>query len=158
MRKTETQELTEAVQLYLDLMYDGDVKKFDRVFASTSQLHGFREGKMTCWPAAQYKEVLAGRKSPKALGSPREEQILLLDFASLTQALAKVRVRIKTTWSSSTTSPTTSSASSGSSLPRHTIARVESGNCRLGLCNWPPSRISLGLSGASGQARVWSIL
>jgi Putative lumazine-binding len=94
MRKTETQELTEAVQLYLDLMYDGDVKKFDRVFASTSQLHGFRGGKMTCWPAAQYKEVLAGRKSPKALGSPREEQILLLDFASLTQALAKVRVRI----------------------------------------------------------------
>ena len=49
---------------------------------------------MTCWPAAQYKEVLAGRKSPKALGSPREEQILLLDFASPTQALAKVRVRI----------------------------------------------------------------
>ena len=46
MRKTETQELTEAVQLYLDLMYDGDVKKFDRVFASTSQLHGFREGKI----------------------------------------------------------------------------------------------------------------
>jgi Putative lumazine-binding len=92
--KTATQELTEAVQLYLDLMYDGEVGKFDRVFASTSQLHGFREGKMTCWPAAQYKEVLAGRMSPKALGSPREEQILLLDFASPTQALAKVRVRI----------------------------------------------------------------
>jgi Putative lumazine-binding len=94
MRNTATQELTAAVQLYLDLMYDGDVEKFDRVFASTSQLHGFREGKMTCWPAAQYKEVLAGRKSPKALNSPREEQILLLDFASPTQALAKVRVRI----------------------------------------------------------------
>ena len=61
MPKTPTQELTEAVQLYLDLMYDCDVGKFDRVFGSTSQLHGFREGKMTCWPAAQYKEVLAGR-------------------------------------------------------------------------------------------------
>ena len=80
MPKTQTQELTEAVQLYLDLMYDCDVGKFDRVFCSTSQLHGFREGKMTCWPAAQYKEVLAGRKSPKALGSPREEQVLLLDL------------------------------------------------------------------------------
>lgn len=94
MPKTATQELTEAVQLYLDLMYDCDVAKFDRVFAPTSQLHGFREGKMTCWPAAQYKEILAGRKSPKALGAPREEQILLLDLASPTQALAKVRVRI----------------------------------------------------------------
>jgi hypothetical protein len=94
MPKTAPQELTEAVQRYLDLMYDGDVGKFDRIFAATSQLHGFREGKMTCWPAAQYKEVLAGRTSPKALGSAREEQILLLDFASPTQALAKVRVRI----------------------------------------------------------------
>jgi Putative lumazine-binding len=94
MPKTAPQELTEAVQRYLDLMYDGDVGKFDSVFAASSQLHGFREGKMTCWPAAQYEEVLAGRTSPKALGSGREEQILLLDFASPTQALAKVRVRI----------------------------------------------------------------
>jgi hypothetical protein len=94
MSNTQTQELSEAVQAYLDLMYDGDVGKFDRVFYRTSQLHGFREGKMTCWPAAQYKEVLAGRKSPKALGSRREEQILLLDLTSPTQALAKVRVRI----------------------------------------------------------------
>lgn len=89
-----TQDLGKAVQLYFDLMYDCDVAKFDRVFAPTSQLHGFREGKMTCWPAAQYKEVLAGRQSPKSTGAPREEQILLLDVASPTQALAKVRVRI----------------------------------------------------------------
>ena len=92
--QTTTQELSEAVQLYLDLMYDCDIGKFDRVFGGTSQLHGFRDGKMTCWPAAQYKEVLAGRKAPKVLGAPREEQILLLDVASATQALAKVRVRI----------------------------------------------------------------
>jgi hypothetical protein len=94
MSNTQTQELTEAVQLYLDLMHDGDLSKFEQVFCSTSQLHGFREGKMTCWPAAQYKEILAGRKSPKSLGSRREEQLLLLDVASPTQALAKVRVRI----------------------------------------------------------------
>lgn len=94
MTTTPLQELEGAVQLYLDLMYDGDVAKFDRVFCPTSQLHGFREGKITCWPAAQYKEVLAGRKSPKAQGAPREEEVLMLDFASPTQALAKVRVRI----------------------------------------------------------------
>jgi putative lumazine-binding protein len=94
MPANATQELTNAVQLYLDLMYDCEVGKFDRVFASTSQLHGFRDGKMTCWPAAEYKEILAGRKSPKSLGSPREEKILLLDVASPTQALAKVSVRI----------------------------------------------------------------
>lgn len=94
MIASQTQALADAVQLYLDLMYDCDVSKFDRVFASTAQLHGFRDGKMSCWPAAQYKEVLAGRQSPKALGSPREEQLLLLDITSSAQALAKVRVRI----------------------------------------------------------------
>jgi hypothetical protein len=94
MPDTPTTELAQAVQLYLDLMYDGDAAKFDRVFCPTSQLHGFRDGEMTCWPAAQYKEVLAGRKAPKAQGSPREEELLLLDVASPTQALAKVRVRI----------------------------------------------------------------
>ena len=94
MSRDLMRELTEAVQLYLDLMYDCDVAKFERVFCATSQLHGFRDGQMTCWPAAQYKEVLATRQSPKSLGAPREEQILFLDIAAPGQALAKVRVRI----------------------------------------------------------------
>jgi hypothetical protein len=86
--------LTQSVQRYFDLMYDCDLSRFDRVFYSSAQLHGFREGKMTVWPMAQYKEVLAGRQSPRAQGSPREEAILMIDFASPTQALVKVRVRI----------------------------------------------------------------
>jgi hypothetical protein len=86
--------LTQAVQRYFDLMYDCDLAHFDRVFYPSAQLHGFREGKMTVWPMAQYKDVLAGRKSPRSLGSPREEAILMMDFASPTQALVKVRVRI----------------------------------------------------------------
>jgi hypothetical protein len=36
MTTTQTQELIQAVQLYLDLMHDCDVGKFDRVFCSTS--------------------------------------------------------------------------------------------------------------------------
>jgi hypothetical protein len=88
------QDLTQAVQRYFDLMYDGDTARFDRVFRSTAQLHGFREGQMSMWPAPQYKEILAGRSSPKSLNAPREEEILLVDFASATQALVKVRVRI----------------------------------------------------------------
>jgi Putative lumazine-binding len=88
--------LMEAVQRYFDLMYDCDVSRFDRVFRSTAQLHGFREGQMTVWPAQAYKEILASRQSPKALGAPREEQILLVDLASDTQAMVKVRVRINT--------------------------------------------------------------
>lgn len=87
-------EMSDALEKYFDLMYDCDVRAFDSVFASTAQLHGFREGQMSCWPAAQYKEVLAGRTSPKAQGAPRETQVIMLDFTAETQALAKVRVRI----------------------------------------------------------------
>jgi len=94
MNMTDINALGAAIDRYFNLMYDCDVAHFDRVFASTAQLHGFREGQMTCWGAAHYQQVLAGRTSPKATGAPREQQILMLDFASPTQALAKVRVRI----------------------------------------------------------------
>lgn len=94
MNTTDINDLNAALERYFDLMYDCDVANFDKVFAATAQLHGFREGEMTCWPAAQYKEVLAGRTSPKASGAEKGDDILLIDFTSSSQALAKVRVRI----------------------------------------------------------------
>ena len=89
--------LQTAVRRYLDLMYDSDLGHFDGVFAPTAQLHGFRDGRLTLWSAAQFKEVMASRPSPQALKAPREEAILFLDFAAPDQAVAKVRVRIGAT-------------------------------------------------------------
>jgi hypothetical protein len=86
--------LTDAVQRYFDLMYDSDTSRFERVFRASAQLHGFREGQMTMWPAQTFKEVLADRPSPESQNAPREEEVLLVDFASADQALVKVRVRI----------------------------------------------------------------
>ena len=94
MNMIDIAALSASLDRYFDLMYDGDVADFDRVFASTAQLHGFRDSEMSCWSAAQYKEVLAGRTSPKDQGAPREHEVLLMDFTSPPQALAKVRVRI----------------------------------------------------------------
>ncbi len=93
---SSVETLTQAVQRYFDLMYDSDTSGFDRVFRSTAQLHGFRDREMAVWPAPKYKEILAGRPSPKSLNAHRQEEILLMDFASSTQALVKVRVRINT--------------------------------------------------------------
>ena len=90
-------ELLQAVQRYFDLMYDCDTSRFDRVFRSSAQLHGFRQGQMTVWSAQAYRDILASRQSPRALGAPREEQVLFVDLASATQALVKVRVRINAT-------------------------------------------------------------
>ena len=88
------QALLEAVQEYFELMHDCDLSRFDRVFAPSVQLHGFREGAMACWPAQTYQDILANRQSPKSLGAPRADEILLIDVASATQAFVKVRVRI----------------------------------------------------------------
>jgi hypothetical protein len=86
--------LTEALQGYFDLMYDCDTSRFDRVFRSTAQLHGIRDGQMVMWPAETYKDILARRQSPKSLKAARADEILFVDFTSASQALTKVRVRI----------------------------------------------------------------
>jgi hypothetical protein len=88
--------LLEAVERYLTLMYDCDVSRFDQVFAPTAQLHGLRDGEMNLIPAADYKKRLAARTSPQSKGAPRLQEVLLVDFASPTQAIVKVRVRSDT--------------------------------------------------------------
>ena len=89
--------LTEALQGYFDLMYDCDISRFDRVFRSTAQLHGIRDGQMVMWSAETYKDVLTKRQSPKSLKAARADEILLVDFTSGSQAMTKVRVRIAST-------------------------------------------------------------
>jgi hypothetical protein len=95
-RQSGVQALMQGVQRYFDLMYTSDLSHFDRVFRPTAQLHGLRDGEMRVLTAQAYREILAGTPSPKSRGAAREEEILLVDFTSPGQALAKVRVRINT--------------------------------------------------------------
>ena len=88
--------LLEAVERYLTLMYDCDVARFDEVFAPSAQLHGLRDGELRLIPAADYRNNLASRPSPQSKNAPRLQEVLLVDFASPTQAIVKVRVRIDT--------------------------------------------------------------
>jgi hypothetical protein len=88
--------LLEAIERYLTLMYDCDVSRFDQVFAPSAQLHGLRDGELHIIPAADYRKRLASRTSPQSKGAPRLQEVLLIDFASPTQAMVKVRVRIDT--------------------------------------------------------------
>lgn len=98
MDQSKSQEdvdsLRQAVRRYFDLMYDSDVSRFDRVFRSTAQLHGIRNGEMRMLTAQTYRDALARSPSPMSQNAPREEEILLMDIASGSQALVKVRVRI----------------------------------------------------------------
>jgi hypothetical protein len=86
--------LLEAVDRYFALMYDSEMLHFDQVFASSAQLHGLQDAELRLIPAQDYKKMLASRSSPKSKNAPRLQEILLVDFASPTQAIVKVRVRI----------------------------------------------------------------
>jgi hypothetical protein len=88
--------LLDAVERYFDLMFDSDVSRFGQVFAPSAQLHGMRDGNLRLLPAQDYKNALASGPSPKSKNAPRQQEILLVDFASSTQAIVKVRVRIDT--------------------------------------------------------------
>lgn len=88
--------LLDALDRYFDLMFDNEVSRFEQVFASSAQLHGLREGNLRPLHAQDYKRALASARSPKAKNAPRQQEILLIDFASPTQAVVKVRVRIDT--------------------------------------------------------------
>jgi hypothetical protein len=92
----EVEPLLAAVERYFALMYDNDVARFAEVFAPTAQLHGFRDGELRIIPAADYRNALASRPSPQSRNAPRLQEVLLVDFASPTQAIVKVRVRIDT--------------------------------------------------------------
>ena len=94
MDATTHMSLIAAVENYFQMMFDSDVDRFDQVFAPSAQLHGLRDGNLRILPAAEYRRILASNPSPKSNNAPRQQEILLIDFASPSQALVKVRVRI----------------------------------------------------------------
>ena len=69
--KTAHGTLLAAVSQYLDMMYDGDLSRFDAVFAPTAQLHGVPDGQVRMLPAAEYRRLLSSRPSPQSKKAPR---------------------------------------------------------------------------------------
>jgi hypothetical protein len=91
---TTTNSLLDAVERYFDLMFDSEVSRFDHVFAPSAQLSGLRDGNLRVLSAQEYRNALTSGPSPKSKNAPRQQEVLLVDFASPTQAVVKVRVRI----------------------------------------------------------------
>ncbi len=89
-----TQDVRDLVGRYFELLYTCDVSQFGQVFDPAAHLYGLGDGDVVVWTADHYRQLLAGRESPKKLGSRREEAILQIDIAAPTQAFAKVKVRI----------------------------------------------------------------
>jgi hypothetical protein len=83
-----------AINNYFDLMYDADDHHFPEVFHDACLIHGLRDGKLTAWSAAEFRDVMRGRASPAAMKSPREQEIVSIEHMAPDLAAAKVRVRI----------------------------------------------------------------
>jgi putative lumazine-binding protein len=90
----ETQAIMSAIAGYFDLMYDADDSRFLDVFHGACLIHGLRDGKLTAWSAAEFRDVMRGRPSPAAMKSPRDQVILGIGHTLPDLATADLRVRI----------------------------------------------------------------
>lgn len=95
---TDPAGLIQAIQRYFDLLHDFDALRYDQVFRASATLHGVNAaGAVTVFTAAAFKAWCAGQPTPESRNEPRQEQVLLIDFASPDQAMVKVRVRMNAT-------------------------------------------------------------
>jgi Putative lumazine-binding len=90
----ERKAIEEAVQTYLDGLYEGDTQKLARVFHETSALTGDIDGKLTIVPRDKWLDAVKNRPSPKSKNLSRHDEILEIDIAGPTTAFVKVKCAI----------------------------------------------------------------
>ena len=90
----ERKAIEEAVQTYLDGLYEGDTQKLARVFHETSALTGDIDGKLTIVPRDKWLDAVKNRPSPKSQNLSRHDEILEIDIAGPTTAFVKVKCAI----------------------------------------------------------------
>jgi hypothetical protein len=91
MPSSETAEITATVQTYFDGLYEGDADKLAKVFHPTSSLASEDNGALTQMPREQWLDRVRSRKSAKAEGHPRHDEILQIDQSSPTSAFVKLK-------------------------------------------------------------------
>lgn len=90
----EITAVSQALQIYFDVMYECDLEKFDRIFHPTSSLFTMQDGEFNLRPFAQYRSEISTRTPPKSVSQPRIDEILQIGMLSSEIAFAQVRVRI----------------------------------------------------------------
>jgi Putative lumazine-binding len=83
--------LREAVQTYLDGLYEGDADKIASVFLPTSALTQVFENELKITPRDVWLDAVRNRPSPKASSLVRQDHVLVIDLISSTLAHVKVK-------------------------------------------------------------------
>lgn len=82
--------LAQLLRDYGDALFDGDVGKLGALFHPQAMLYGEVRGQPYRKTLAQYLEVVAGRRSPRALGEQHGMNVLSIEVTH-TIALARMR-------------------------------------------------------------------
>lgn len=88
-------ELVQAMQLYFDGFYDGDVETLEKVFHPDCHLISGTGGTLANDPMEAVYARVRGRSSPAAAGQARYDRILSIDLAGPETALVTCRIAIE---------------------------------------------------------------
>lgn len=79
---------------YFEVIHSQDLTLFDQVFHKDCCLYGVKDDQTVLRPYQVYRDAVANRQSPKELGNPRKDEILMVDQLSPNMALAKVQLQM----------------------------------------------------------------
>ena len=79
---------------YFEVMHVQDMDLFDKVFHPECVLYGVVDGALNVRPYALYRQEVATRSSPAALGNARDDRVVLFDQISATAAIVKPQLQM----------------------------------------------------------------
>ncbi|HJM51424.1 MAG TPA: nuclear transport factor 2 family protein [Alphaproteobacteria bacterium] len=88
------QEIAEALAVYFDGFYEGDIDKLKRIFHPSAHLFSATDGPLADDPIEAVYARVSGRASPVDSGQQRMDRILSIDKSGAESALAKVQIAI----------------------------------------------------------------
>jgi Putative lumazine-binding len=91
---SDLNDLEQAIQAYVDGLYEGDTAKLGSVFHDVAHLFSVDGGKLADLPRDKWFEFVRGRKSAQSQDLPRNDFIVHIDRSSPTTAFAKVQCQI----------------------------------------------------------------
>jgi 4-oxalocrotonate tautomerase len=83
-------EVSEAIQLYFDALYEGDGDKMARVFHPNAHIYSGTGGELIYYQAADYVEAVRTRPSPQSDGTVRRDRIVSIEELDPHMGNAKV--------------------------------------------------------------------
>jgi hypothetical protein len=78
---------------YFEVMHHQDMELFDKVFHKNCCLYSTQTGELSLRPYDIYREAVAHRESPAALGNARRDMVL--DFDQVSSTLAWVKPQLE---------------------------------------------------------------